>query len=103
MSDSWIEDGGVTTPLGFEAGGTYAGIKKFGDAKDRKDVGLRGIEDARAMASAAAAHLGIETREVLVASTGVIARPLPLDRVRDGIVAIKPSPEGGLAFSQAIL
>jgi glutamate N-acetyltransferase/amino-acid N-acetyltransferase len=154
MSHSWIEDGGVTTPLGFEAGGTYAGIKKFGDAKERKDVGLlvatkpcvatgmfttnrvcgapvtvsrehladrraraivvnsgcsnvamgqRGIEDARAMARAAAEHLGVEAGEVLVASTGVIARPLPLDRVREGITKITPSREGGLAFSQAIL
>jgi glutamate N-acetyltransferase / amino-acid N-acetyltransferase len=154
MSHSWIEEGGVTTPLGFEAGGTYAGIKKFGDAKERKDVGLlvatkpcvatalfttnrvcgapvtvsrehladrraraivvnsgcsnvamgsRGIEDARAMARAAAEHLGVEPRDVLVASTGVIARPLPLDRVRQGIAAIQPSREGGLAFSQAIL
>lgn len=154
MSHSWIEDGGVTTPLGFEAGATYAGIKKFGDAKDRKDVGLlvatkpcvatalfttnrvcgapvtvsrehladrraraivvnsgcsnvamgqRGIDDARAMAKAAAEHLGVETTDVLVASTGVIARPLPLDRVRQGIAAITPSREGGLAFSQAIL
>jgi glutamate N-acetyltransferase / amino-acid N-acetyltransferase len=154
MSHSWIEDGGVTTPLGFEAGGTYAGIKKFGDAKERKDVGLlvatkpcvatalfttnrvcgapvtvsrehladrraraivvnsgcsnvamgsRGIEDARAMARAAAEHLGVEPTDVLVASTGVIARPLPLDRVRQGIAAITPSREGGLAFSQAIL
>src|SRR6187402_1511148 len=40
MSHTSIEDGGLTTPLGFEAGGAYAGIKKFGDAKDRKDVGL---------------------------------------------------------------
>lgn len=154
MSHSWIEDGGVTTPLGFEAGGTYAGIKKFGDAKERKDVGLlvarkpcvatalfttnrvcgapvivsrehladrraqaivinsgcsnvamgaRGIEDARAMARAAAEHLGVQATDVLVASTGVIARPLPLDRVRQGIAAITPSREGGLAFSQAIL
>ena len=154
MSHTWIEDGGVTSPLGFEAGGTYAGIKKFGDAKDRKDVGLlvarkpcvatalfttnrvcgapvtvsrehlagrsaraivvnsgcsnvamgeRGIADARAMARAAAEHLGVEAREVLVASTGVIARPLPLDRVRQGIQAITPTREGGLAFSQAIL
>lgn len=154
MSHSWIEDGGVTTPLGFEAGATYAGIKKFGDAKERKDVGLlvarkpcvatalfttnrvcgapvivsrehladrraqaivinsgcsnvamgaRGIEDARAMARAAAEHLGVETTDVLVASTGVIARPLPLERVRQGIKAITPSREGGLAFSQAIL
>jgi glutamate N-acetyltransferase/amino-acid N-acetyltransferase len=154
MSHTWIEEGGVTTPLGFEAGGTYAGIKKFGDAKERKDVGLlvarkpcvatalfttnrvcgapvtvsrehladrraraivvnsgcsnvamgpRGIDDARAMARAAAEHLKVEETEVLVASTGVIARPLPLDRVRQGIAAITPSREGGLAFSQAIL
>jgi glutamate N-acetyltransferase/amino-acid N-acetyltransferase len=154
MSHTWIEDGGVTTPLGFEAGGTYAGIKKFGDAKERKDVGLlvarkpcvatalfttnrvcgapvtvsrehladrraraivvnsgcsnvamgpRGIDDARAMARAAAEHLRLEETDVLVASTGVIARPLPLDRVRQGIAAITPSREGGLAFSQAIL
>ncbi len=154
MSHSWIEEGGITTPLGFEAGGTYAGIKKFGDAKERKDVGLlvarnpcvatalfttnrvcgapvtvsrehladrraqaivinsgcsnvamgaRGIEDARAMARAAGEHLGVQTTDVLVASTGVIARPLPLDRVRQGIAAITPSREGGLAFSQAIL
>ena len=154
MSHSWVEDGGVTTPLGFEAGGTYAGIKKFGDAKERKDVGLlvasrpcvatgmfttnrvcgapvtvskehladrraraivvnsgcsnvamgqRGIDDARAMARAAAEHLGLDEQDVLVASTGVIARPLPLDRVRQGITAITPSREGGLAFSQAIL
>ena len=154
MSHSWIEEGGVTTPLGFEAGGVYAGIKKFGDAKDRKDVGLllatrpcvatgmfttnrvcgapvivsrehladrraqaivvnsgcsnvamgeRGIEDARAMARAAAEHLGVQVCDVLVASTGVIARPLPLDRVRQGISAITPTREGGHAFSQAIL
>jgi glutamate N-acetyltransferase/amino-acid N-acetyltransferase len=155
MSYAFVPDGGVTTPLGFEAGGAYAGIKKFGsDAEGRKDVGLlvarksciatglfttnrvcgapvtvskdhladrraraivvnsgcsnvamgaRGIEDARAMARAAATHLGVPEREVLVASTGVIARPLPLDRVQQGIQAIQPSREGGLAFSQAIL
>jgi glutamate N-acetyltransferase / amino-acid N-acetyltransferase len=66
-------------------------------------MGARGIEDARAMARAAAEHLGVEPTDVLVASTGVIARPLPLDRVRQGISAIQPSREGGLAFSQAIL
>lgn len=154
MSHSWIDDGGITTPLGFQAGGAYAGIKKFGAEGDRKDVGIlvatrpcvaaglfttnrvcgapvtvskehlssgraraivvnsgcsnvamgaRGIEDARAMAQAAATHLGVQETEVLVASTGVIARPLPLDRVKQGIAAIQPSREGGLAFSQAIL
>lgn len=150
----WIDDGGITSPLGFEAGGAYAGIKKFGDAAGRKDVGIlvakkpcvaaglfttnrvcgapvivsrehlqkqraqaivvnsgcsnvamgeRGIEDARAMGRAAAEHLRVDPADVLVASTGVIARPLPLDRVKQGILAITPSREGGLAFSQAIL
>jgi glutamate N-acetyltransferase/amino-acid N-acetyltransferase len=154
MSHAFLPDGGVTSPLGFEAGGAYAGIKKFGDAESRKDVGLllarrpcvatalfttnrvcgapvtvsrehladrraqaivvnsgcsnvamgaRGVEDARSMARAAAEHLGVPEQDVLVASTGVIARPLPLDRVRQGIAAIKPTVEGGLAFSQAIL
>jgi len=155
MSHSFLPDGGVTTPLGFEAGGTYAGIKKFGsDAEGRKDVGIlvarrpcvatalfttnrvcgapvtvsrehladrraraivvnsgcsnvamgaRGIEDARAMARAAGEHLGVPEQDVLVASTGVIARPLPLERVKQGILAIRPTVEGGLAFSQAIL
>src|SRR5690606_1893112 len=66
-------------------------------------MGERGIEDARAMARAAAEHVGVDPGDVLVASTGVIARPLPLDRVRQGIQAITPTREGGLAFSQAIL
>ncbi|MES1239838.1 MAG: bifunctional ornithine acetyltransferase/N-acetylglutamate synthase, partial [Chloroflexota bacterium] len=51
----------------------------------------------------AAEHLGVDAADVLVASTGVIARPLPLDRVRQGILAITPTREGGHAFSQAIL
>ena len=55
------------------------------------------------MARAAAEHLKVAPGDVLVASTGVIARPLPLDRVKQGILSISPSREGGLAFSQAIL
>ncbi len=35
----WIEGGGITTPRGFRAGGTYAGIKTYGEAP-RMDVGL---------------------------------------------------------------
>lgn len=48
-------------------------------------MGERGVRDARAMASAAAAALGVAEREVLVASTGVIGEPLPMPRVRAGI------------------
>jgi glutamate N-acetyltransferase/amino-acid N-acetyltransferase len=40
---------------------------------------------------------------VLVASTGVIGRPLPLDRIRYGIEQLQLSRAGGLDFSRAIM
>ena len=48
-------------------------------------TGEQGLADAREMASRVAARLGCPPHEVLVASTGVIGRPLPMDRVRAGI------------------
>ena len=48
-------------------------------------MGARGVRDARAMAAAAAAALGVAEREVLVASTGVIGEALPMPRLRSGI------------------
>ena len=36
---TWIDDGGVTSPAGFVAGGVYTGIKNYGEAP-RLDVGL---------------------------------------------------------------
>jgi glutamate N-acetyltransferase/amino-acid N-acetyltransferase len=48
-------------------------------------TGVRGLRDARAMAAEAARAVGVRTREVLVASTGVIGVPLPLARIRRGI------------------
>jgi glutamate N-acetyltransferase/amino-acid N-acetyltransferase len=48
-------------------------------------TGEPGFADARAMAEQVAARLGCEPSGVLVASTGVIGRPLPMDRVGRGI------------------
>ncbi|MCX8007423.1 MAG: bifunctional glutamate N-acetyltransferase/amino-acid acetyltransferase ArgJ [Coriobacteriia bacterium] len=48
-------------------------------------TGEQGLADARAMAEAAAAALSCDVREVLVASTGVIGVPLPIEQVRAGI------------------
>jgi glutamate N-acetyltransferase/amino-acid N-acetyltransferase len=48
-------------------------------------MGARGRRDAAAMAAVAAAAVGAADREVLVASTGVIGQPLPLDRIRRGV------------------
>jgi glutamate N-acetyltransferase/amino-acid N-acetyltransferase len=49
-------------------------------------TGERGELDALATASEAARLLGLDAEEVVVLSTGVIGAPLPLDRVRAGLV-----------------
>jgi glutamate N-acetyltransferase/amino-acid N-acetyltransferase len=41
----WIRDGGVTSALGFVAGGTYVGIKTYG-AEPRLDLGMLASERA---------------------------------------------------------
>lgn len=48
-------------------------------------TGEEGLVNARRMASAAAAELGIDARRVLVSSTGVIGVPLPIDRIEAGL------------------
>ncbi len=48
-------------------------------------TGERGDRDARATAAQAAALLDIAPQQVIVASTGVIGVPLPLDRVQRGL------------------
>ncbi len=48
-------------------------------------TGARGLDDARAMAQAAAAALGCAATEVVVASTGVIGQPMPMELVLPGI------------------
>ncbi len=58
-------------------------------------TGERGERDARATARQAAALLGIEQTEVIVASTGVIGVYLPMDRVHKGLErAVKDLEEG---------
>ncbi len=67
-------------------------------------LGERGLADARQMAAWAAARAGVAPAEhMLVASTGVIARPLPMDRIARGLQHLQLSAEGADAFSQAIM
>jgi glutamate N-acetyltransferase / amino-acid N-acetyltransferase len=67
-------------------------------------TGARGIDDARTMASATASALGIAPGEVVVCSTGVIGKPLPMDAVAQGIAraAGELSEGGGAAAADAI-
>jgi glutamate N-acetyltransferase/amino-acid N-acetyltransferase len=48
-------------------------------------TGPRGLENARRMAAAAAAEIGSTADRVLVSSTGVIGRQLPIDIIERGI------------------
>jgi glutamate N-acetyltransferase/amino-acid N-acetyltransferase len=65
--------------------------------------GAQGLEDARETTRLAAARLGISPDLLLVASTGIIGVPMPMDRVRAGVPRIEVSPDGGHAAAQAIM
>ncbi|MBF6589710.1 MAG: bifunctional glutamate N-acetyltransferase/amino-acid acetyltransferase ArgJ [Ktedonobacterales bacterium] len=65
--------------------------------------GERGLRDAHRMAELAAARFGVDAMLALVSSTGIIGRPLPIEKVAHGIQQIEVHPDGGPAFAQAIL
>ena len=48
-------------------------------------TGPQGLVDAESTARDVAAALGLDPKSVLVASTGVIGRPLPMDRIAKGV------------------
>ncbi len=66
-------------------------------------TGPAGEADAERMAELAAARLGVEPSDVLVGSTGVIGRRLPMDRIEAGIAEIELSREGGAQFARAMM
>lgn len=59
-------------------------------------TGGQGMEDARTMGRVSAAKLGILSEEVLVASTGVIGSPMPIERISAAIPELVENltPEG---------
>ena len=68
-------------------------------------TGRRGYQDAVRMADLTADALGAAPRSVLVCSTGVIGRPLPMPKVRKGIreAVAALGPEGGADAAAAIM
>ena len=68
-------------------------------------TGERGELDALCTTAEAGRLLGLDAEEVIVLSTGVIGAPLPLDRVRAGLVdaAAALSGGGGVDAAEAIL
>ncbi len=66
-------------------------------------TGEYGQRDAQSMEAAAAAKVGVEMADVLVASTGVIGRRLPLELLNAAITKITLSPDGGHHMAKAIM
>ena len=86
----------------IEAGGVRAVVANSGNANAA--TGQKGLEDAYVMQALAAKALGVEAREVAVASTGVIGEHLPLGRIAAGIeAAAMELGREGADFAEAIL
>ena len=68
-------------------------------------TGTQGDEDARSMARLAAEGLGVREELVLVASTGVIGEPMPMERIAAAIPELTRSlsPEGLDDLAEAIM
>ena len=68
-------------------------------------TGEQGIRDAREMTKVVGDLLRIPAKQVLVASTGVIGQPLPMDRIRTALPKLVKalSPQGGHAAAESIM
>jgi glutamate N-acetyltransferase/amino-acid N-acetyltransferase len=68
-------------------------------------TGEQGIKDAREMTRITGELLRISPRQVMIASTGVIGQPLPMDKIRAGLPKLVKglSPQGGRLAAEAIM
>ena len=67
-------------------------------------TGDQGMQDAKEMQKDTAKALGLDRMQVAVASTGIIAKPLPMDAVRKGIPTLLETQEcQPMALAQGIL
>ncbi len=64
-----------------------------------------GIEKAEKMCKIAAKELGIKANDMIVASTGVIGQPLPIEPIKDGMPALvsELSEDGNNNFAESIM
>ena len=93
----------VISQLNLAGGAARAVVVNSGNAN--ACTGSQGFKDALVMGKLAADELDLDPSQVLVASTGVIGRFLPMDRVREGVLsaARARTPLGGDAAAQAIM
>lgn len=115
VSDRPAAAAGVLTTNRVKASPVLVSMRHLEDGSARAVVvnsgnanacnGPRGEGDALSMTAETARLLGIPADQVLVASTGVIGQPLPMDKVLDGIrrAAAELNPQGGADAAAAIM
>ncbi len=93
----------VISQLNLSGGTARAVVVNSGNAN--ACTGSQGFKDALLMGKLAADELDLDPSQVLVASTGVIGRYLPMDRIREGVLsaAHTRSTLGGDVAAQAIM
>ena len=64
-------------------------------------TGVEGMNNAREVVAGVARAIGCNDKEILIASTGVIGRQYPMDKVRAGLAALPAQPQGTSADSVA--
>ncbi|HEY3247585.1 MAG TPA: bifunctional ornithine acetyltransferase/N-acetylglutamate synthase, partial [bacterium] len=86
----------------IQTGAAQAVVVNSGNAN--ACTGAQGLADAREMTALAGRALGIADEFILVASTGIIGVPLPMDPIRHGIPAAAGAlSRDGRSAAQAIL
>ncbi len=66
-------------------------------------VGEQGLIDAAETAKLVGKGIGVDPEDVLVASTGVIGVPLPMEKIRTGVENIVLARDGGGQLARAIM
>ena len=68
-------------------------------------TGPRGMEDCKSLASKLSQKLSVEPKEILIASTGIIGVPLPINKIVKSLpdLSSKLSPKGWVSSAEAIM
>ena len=66
-------------------------------------TGEQGLAEAVAIVNAVSEMIEVKPQDVLIASTGVIGRRLPLDSITEALKRIELSPDGGHSLAKAIM
>ena len=85
----------------LKAGRNRAVILNSGNAN--ACTGAQGLKDARTMCEATAKLLDLQSKEVLVCSTGRIGVPMPMELVKKGIASLHPTSTGSKFAAAAIM